>query len=122
MLSRLLNTNVAINDDKETNFFVPAIAQAAILRAVSMKEIAASTEADEDLTRLRESLRTDVWSKEQKKYEVIKNELGVLDVVVSRGTKIVLSKNLHERALEIAHKGHPVVVGMKQGLLMRPNT
>ena len=51
-----------------------------------------------------------------KEYLTVKSELCGLGDLILRGTRIAIPQELHERVLELGHKGHPGIVVMKQRL------
>lgn len=68
------------------------------------------------MTRLKDAIERDVWTKELRSYELIKQELCTIDDVILRGTRLVIPKQLIPSILEIGHEGHLATNSMKAKL------
>ena len=52
----------------------------------------------------------------EKQYSIIADELGVIDGVLVRGSRLVIPEILRPQVLDLAHEGHPGIVKMKSRL------
>ncbi|XP_046746420.1 uncharacterized protein K02A2.6-like [Diprion similis] len=95
---------------------VRVVVEAAVPKTMTLEQIKKETEVDEEIQKIKRSLETNKWEKEHKMYEVIQHELGTVDDILVRGTRIILPRSLHKEAMELAHEGHLGIVGMKQRL------
>lgn len=82
-------------------------------------EVALATETDEELQAIMEALITGEWSDELKDFRSLKEELTVRNGVVVRTGLAVIPRTLRNKALAIAHKGHPGSTKMKSILRAR---
>lgn len=85
-------------------------------RAISLQELKCETGKDAELQKVIQSINSGVWSKELKPYVWFKEEFGIINGIVLRGSRIVVPKNLQRRTLGNAHEGHPGIVKMKDRL------
>lgn len=84
--------------------------------ALHIEEIEEVPHQDEELTAVREALKTGNWRQAPKPYELVCNELTSVGQVVLRGTRIVVAKKLQRRVLDLAHEGHQGIVKTKERL------
>ncbi|XP_055633584.1 uncharacterized protein K02A2.6-like [Toxorhynchites rutilus septentrionalis] len=84
--------------------------------AITLDEIRKETDLDDALKEVVKSINTQVWPSSLFAYQAFAKELGVMDGVVVRNDRIILPSRLRQRALDIAHRGHPGVVSMKRNL------
>lgn len=115
-LSRLLPVNpdwVSENDAYEKNLilFVKELTPRALLLADIRREI----QNDPELQTLRDELRADRIPS-NKVFSHIKDELGVVDDVHIRGSRLIIPAPLRDRTLQNAHEGHPGIVKMRDRL------
>ncbi|XP_046748852.1 uncharacterized protein K02A2.6-like [Diprion similis] len=115
-LSRLLDTTKQEPRESTADHITRGIIEAAVPKAMDYEEIRTETKLDDEPNELRTSLQTNKWGKFQRRYELIQNELGIVDDIIVRGTRIILPKSLTGKALQLAHEGHIGMVGMKQRL------
>ncbi|XP_055623701.1 uncharacterized protein K02A2.6-like [Toxorhynchites rutilus septentrionalis] len=84
--------------------------------AITLDDIRKETNLDDVLKEVVESIKTQVWPSSLFAYQAFSKELGVIQGVVVRDDRIILPSKLRQRALDIAHRGHPGVVSMKRNL------
>ncbi|XP_058458875.1 uncharacterized protein K02A2.6-like [Malaya genurostris] len=87
--------------------------------AITLSDIKNETKLDDTLKEVVKSIETHIWPSDLFNYQAFSKELGVIDGVVVRNDRIILPSKLRQRALNIAHRGHPGVVSMKRNLRER---
>ena len=66
---------------------------------------------------MRKALKTGNWNKAPKAYELVSEELACIgQVVVLRGTRIVIPRKLRRRVWDLDHEGHKGIVKTKECL------
>ena len=87
---------------------------------VTLDQIAAATDVDETLSKVREHVLT-AWpmkrqqlQSELRPYFDIRAELSVWNRCIVRGLRTIIPESLAAAILDLAHEGHPGVVKMKQ--------
>ncbi|XP_065092573.1 uncharacterized protein K02A2.6-like [Ochlerotatus camptorhynchus] len=68
------------------------------------------------MTAVIKAIHTQQWSQDLYRYQAFSKELGVIEDIVVREDRIVLPLKLRQRALRIAHRGHPGIVAMRRNL------
>uniref|UniRef100_A0A336LSG4 RNA-directed DNA polymerase n=1 Tax=Culicoides sonorensis TaxID=179676 RepID=A0A336LSG4_CULSO len=76
-------------------------------KALKLEEFNETCQQDEESQKIKYTLKYDVWPIELKKYEIMKNELSIVDNTVLRGMRLVVPKNLRDRILNLAQEPHP---------------
>lgn len=84
--------------------------------AITLSEIKSETANDEMMTAVIEAIHTQQWPQDLFRYQAFSKELGVVEDIVVREDRIVLPLKLRQRALRIAHRGHPGIVAMRRNL------
>ena len=79
--------------------------------ALSTREIERASAIDKELSNIRECIQKGQWETLENKWW---SKLSVIGKLVLRGTRIIISSSLRERALNLAHEGHPGIVLMKR--------
>ena len=116
-LSRLSQSMaMAVAVDQEGEDIVLQLALLARPVALSLEEIKRETEVDVELGKVMNCLRDGRWLPELKRYELIENELWMVDGILMRGTRIIIPNTLKHQVLELAHEGHPGISAMKRRL------
>lgn len=113
-LSRLTTPegNEKVKDSEE---YIRFVAQHSTPKAMSTREIERESAKDPELSRVRGNLRNNCWKKkEDRAYQLIKDELCVIGKLVLRGTRIIIPETLRGPVLDIAHEGHPGIVAQKR--------
>lgn len=82
-------------------------------------EVAYHTARDSELRAVVESLKTEVWGKELAKYKAVQEELHEAEGILMRLGLGIIPTALREKALTLAHKGHPGISRMKSILRER---
>ncbi|XP_062538924.1 uncharacterized protein K02A2.6-like [Armigeres subalbatus] len=100
--------------DETTEHYLCSIGE--IHNAITLEEIKTETARDETLSAVIRALATKDWSKELFRYQAFEKELGVIEDIVVREDRIILPLKLRQRALGIAHRGHPGIVAMRRNL------
>ena len=113
-LSRLTKSNEAQSRNVAEEY-VRFVARTAVPQAMTGKEVEEESVADEKLENLRQCIETGNWENPScASYKPIREELCVIGKTVLRGTRIVIPRKLRARVIELGHKGHQVMVKMKQ--------
>ncbi|XP_055543013.1 uncharacterized protein K02A2.6-like [Wyeomyia smithii] len=100
--------------DEESEHYLCAIEDS--LAAITLDEIRTETANDESLSAVVEAIHSQIWPPILYHYQSFSKELGVINGIIVRDDRIVLPSKLRSRALDIAHRGHPGVVGMRRNL------
>ncbi|XP_055623470.1 uncharacterized protein K02A2.6-like [Toxorhynchites rutilus septentrionalis] len=82
-------------------------------------EIAEATSTDETLQSVMQSLKTGEWPGHLRKFHTLENDLSTRDGVVAKTGCVVIPEQLRNKALEVAHTGHPSAAKMKTILRQR---
>lgn len=114
-LSRLtVHSNDNEDIDPDEKFLILTVLEST---AIDISEIEDATIHDQELTLVKDSLRSGIWKyPEIKVYETFQNELGLVGELVVRGNKMIVPSSLRRRFLELGHEGHPGESGMKRRL------
>ena len=113
-LSRL---NQSVQRDKGTGYdFVRSIVEFSVPVAMTVEEVQIESAKDQELSVVRECIKTGDWSKSELSYVAVKNELCIVGDIVMRGSRIVIPKVLRNDVLKLAHEGHQGIVKMKNRL------
>jgi transposase InsO family protein len=116
-LSHLLSETWKTSETSETEEYLRRIVDESVLIAMSSDEIERASKKDKECDEIRKCLKTGRWFEINfKEYLAVKSELCALGDLILRGTRIAIPQELHERVLELGHKGHPGIVVMKQRL------
>lgn len=114
-LSRLLQeTSLALNT--RSNEYVSWILSHIEPKAIKLEEISDESAKDNVILAVKRAIYKNEWSEATKPYKAFEMELCFEDKILLRGTRIVLPASLFERALELAHEGHPGMSVMKKRL------
>ncbi|KAJ8375480.1 hypothetical protein SKAU_G00060600 [Synaphobranchus kaupii] len=115
-LSRLLGeTAKRERHNHGSDEYLRFVAVSATPKALTTREVEEASATDPELIEVREAIANGRFEN-CKAYAAIANELCVVGYLVLRGTRIVLPRILHARALTLAHEGHLGIVGTKQHL------
>lgn len=83
------------------------------------EEIKQATARDTLFQKLMDSLETENWPEELRRFKVISNELAVKNGIIVKNGCAVIPDELRTKALEVAHKGHPLAAKFKSILRAR---
>ena len=88
--------------------YVNLLALAAVPKAMTMREIQTSTNAEKILQSLRAAIRCNMWDSDLvNPYKNIKEELTVImQYVILQGSHIIIPESLQQRAIDLAHDTH----------------
>ncbi|XP_055589748.1 uncharacterized protein K02A2.6-like [Uranotaenia lowii] len=111
ILSRLCPNQEAAFDEASEHFLF-AVGEG--LTAINLDEIRNETRKDGTLTDVIEAMKTGNWPANLIRYEAFKKELGIMEGIVIRDERIILPQSLRNKALDIAHRGHPGVIAMRK--------
>ncbi|XP_055527582.1 uncharacterized protein K02A2.6-like [Wyeomyia smithii] len=100
--------------EEHTDHFLFTVGEAPL--AITLKEMRQATIADETLVSVTKALETQDWPPELFRYQAIEKELAVIEGIVVRDDRIVLPTKFRQRALHIAHRGHPGVIAMRRNI------
>lgn len=121
-LSRLCNQEDKPFDEASELFLYAIESEERDLKAVSMEEIASETRSDGVLQKVLKAIESKNWPKSDPDlngFRQCAEELGEIRGVMVRQDRIVPPASLRQRILQIAHRGHPGVVGMKRTIRER---
>lgn len=76
-------------------------------------EVEIHTRADETMQQVRQALETGEWGENLSEYKQIRDELFYTNGILTRAGQAVLPESLRNKALMLAHKGHPGSTKMK---------
>lgn len=82
-------------------------------------EVAYQTARDDELTAVLKALKDDEWNQNLSKYKSVQDELHSENGIVMRLGLAVIPNSLRQKALTLAHKGHPGISKMKSILRER---
>lgn len=82
-------------------------------------EVAYKTKSDASLQAVMSALETGEWPANVECYKAIEDELHVSEGILMRLGLAVIPNDLREKALHLAHKGHPGITRMKSILRQR---
>ena len=101
----------------ETVDEIRCIAESLVPAALSMTEIEEESARDDELSVVRECIKSNNWEKCTLTYYLtVRNELCLYGSLVLRGTRIVIPKSLRGKVLNQAHEGHQGFVKTKMRL------
>lgn len=80
---------------------------------LSPTQVAWETKKDEELSQVIVAIETDVWSDIAKPYKSLEQELSLQGGVITRAGIVIIPQTLRQKALQLAHKGHPGSTKMK---------
>lgn len=83
------------------------------------EEVRLETRKDEEFLKLRKSIETQIWEPNQIRYETFKDELHITNGLLARKDKLILPRSLREKAMRLAHGGHPGMAVTKRILRER---
>lgn len=115
-LSRLPEFQKCSTYDQIGESMLLAILDTAKPTALTIDEILGKTVKDSELSSVKEALNTGQWSVVLKRYEPFRTELGCVNDILMRGTRIVIPSALRDRVLKLSHIGHPGIERTKQRL------
>ena len=95
-------------DDDETGHYVNMIVDHAVPKTLTLEEIAEASSSDMQLQQVRKSISSGQWVKTEKveSYFHCRSEFSVMGNIVLKDKRIVVSENLCQRTLAIAHEHH----------------
>lgn len=100
--------------EEESTVFLAAVTQE--YSAISSEIIKNESEKDSEIKEITAALASDIWHDKLIRFQAFSNELHVKEGILMREDRIILPKRLREKAMNIAHRGHPGVVSMKRAL------
>lgn len=113
-LSRLCESKTPEPFDSEN--YINAVIENTKPIAISLKEIEAAPETDEDIVKVKKGVYENVCHETVKTYKLFQLEVCFEGDVALRGNKIIIPKSLRKKILEAAHEGHPGIVAMTSRL------
>ena len=108
------NWDINKSFDKASEHYVYAIDNE--YEAITLSEIRSETAQDETIKKIVKAIENQTWSPNLAHYQAFSKELGIIQCIVVRDDRIVLPGKLRQKALHIAHAGHPREVTMKRNL------
>lgn len=82
-------------------------------KAVSPEDIRDATKDDNEIQEVLQALETNQWKSELIKFRAFANELHCHEGILMRNERAVIPRNLREKVMQVAHRGHPGAVTMK---------
>ena len=128
-LSQHPSPEIPHTDEQSAERYVNFIVSHSMPKAMSLDEIKQATKQGKTLQKLMELIRTNKWAEikddsdlpevnvvELKLFSQVRDKLTVneADDLILKGTRIVIPKELRQRALALAHEGHQGIVKTKQ--------
>lgn len=109
IFSRLCQEGVSLTSyDEVSEFDIKHVMEVSLRSepAITKEIIQRMTEEDECLKIVKEGILTGKFNKDLKRFELIKDQLSVVDGIILKGTKIVVPFVLRKKILELAHNTH----------------
>ena len=103
-----------MSDHDDAEEFIRFVTEASAPVAIPIREIEEESATDPEISQLRECISTGDWDKAPPQYKHVRNELSSLGKLVLRGTRLLISRKLRERVLDLAYEGHQGLVKTKQ--------
>lgn len=94
---------------------VQLVALKAVSVAINIQEVESASAQDEELQAVCNFPAGGNWETGPRSFMMVCNKLTFIGQVILRGTRIVISKVLRQRVVELVHKGHHGIVKMKCG-------
>lgn len=105
--------------DEQHSPWEVAVLEANSVGFLTEKELRDETALDSTIQNVIDALETQIWPKELKRFESVASDLSVHNgIVIKNGCAVVPSK-LREKALDLAHDGHPMAAKLKSILRER---
>ena len=106
---------------KETELFINVAVQSRLPDALTMTELENAAKRDPEMMELKLAITQEYISNEQRKllqssYQQVFEELSICGDIIVRESKIVVPKQLRQKAVELSHEGHQRIVKSKQYL------
>ena len=102
---------------EETELFINAVVQSRLQDALTVAELENAAERDPEMMELKLAITQEYISDEQGKllqsYQQVFEELSICGGIIVRGSKIVVPKQLRQKAVELSHEGHQGIVNSK---------
>lgn len=105
--------------DDETSPWEIATIQANSIEFLTESDILSAMDNDDTIQQVMSALETGDWPKHLRKYQAIGIDLSVERGILIKTGCAVVPKALQQRALEVAHEGHPTVAKMKSIMRQR---
>ncbi|XP_055307067.1 uncharacterized protein K02A2.6-like [Sitodiplosis mosellana] len=116
-LSRLIQeTSPQPAVSTKSNEYVAWILSYAEPKAIKLQEILSESTKDVMIQSVKSAIYENVWNESASPFKHFETELCFEDDILLRGNRIVLPACLWNRALELAHEGHPGISVMKRRL------
>lgn len=101
----------AFNED--TSRWEIANLEANSAKFLTEDEIRKATEQDELQKKVSDALQSREWPKDLSRFFAVRDELCVKDGILLKGGRAVIPRSLHDKALRVAHEGHPLAAKLK---------
>ncbi|VDI02758.1 Hypothetical predicted protein [Mytilus galloprovincialis] len=116
------NTSIACKHSQLAEEYVRYLTDNAVPKAMTLNEIADSTQKDKDLQTVITALKSNRWDKYESNtldtFSRLRYELTVVPVndmeIILHDNRIVIPKDLQMRVIDLAHEGHQGIVRTKQ--------
>ncbi|XP_063400348.1 uncharacterized protein K02A2.6-like [Mytilus trossulus] len=116
------NTSIACKHSQLAEEYVRYLTDNAVPKAMTLNEIAESTQKDKDLQTVITALKSNRWDKYESNtldtFSRLRYELTIVPVndmeIILHDNRIVIPKELQMRVIDLAHEGHQGIVRTKQ--------
>lgn len=116
-LSRLIQeTSTKPVTKSKSNEYVAWILSYAEPKAINLQEISTESAKDDTIQAVKAAVYENIWNERALPFKRFETELCFEGEILLRGTRIVLPVCFWDRALELAHEGHPGITVMKKRL------
>ena len=113
-LSRLPNKTTRSNMESCADRYVHYLAEQLTPAAMNTAEIKEYSEADPELTQVRQCIENNQTHNLPNPYKSLEQELSIVDNIILRHNHIVLPKKLRSKAIQLAHEDHAGMTKTKQ--------
>lgn len=105
--------------EEEVSPWEIATLEANSVEFLTESDIRKATEKDEILFKVIGALKSGEWTTELRRYQAVGNDLTIREGILIKLGCAIIPRALQERALEVAHEGHPTVSKMKSIMRQR---
>jgi len=115
-MSRLCEFSLTTSGWRKTELFIFRVIEHTVPISLSISETARESAADEEIM----DAMTCLWNTgTSNSFYPFRFELLMLEKILLRGTRLIITKGLQKIVLELAHEGHPGESAMKRRLRVK---
>ena len=101
--------------DNEGEAYIAYVAEYAILKSLTLKEVQSATRKYQQLQRVIQAIQTDYWMDPgAKEFNKFKDKLSIYDGLILRQNSIIIPATQRRKTRAIAHQVHQYIVKTKQ--------